>query len=62
MNSENAIISMVLGVFTFYMLYSVFDIGLSLGSVGGVGINLILGLVFGFIITILVLRATSREG
>ncbi len=62
MNSENAIISIVLGIFTFYMLYYISNLGLSLGTVGGVGINLILGLVFGFIITILVLRATSMEG
>jgi len=62
MNSENVIISMLLGVFTFYMIYSLFNLGLSLGSVAGVSINLILGLVFGFIITILVLGATSRGG
>ena len=61
MNSENALVSIIFGMFTFYMVYSLPEIGLSLGSVSGVDVNMILGLLFGFIITILVLRATSLQ-
>jgi len=61
MNPENAIASVIIGIVTFYMIYSLSDISFSSGSVSGVNINLILGIVLGFIIAIVIYASISEK-
>jgi len=61
MNPENAIASVIIGIFTSYMIYSMLDINFSSTSLNGVSVDLILAIVLGFIVFIIIYASTPRE-